>query len=103
MVWLYLLLDVLLIAALGGIIIFLVYIVRKRETHTPVDLSQFRNEEIYEKSKRDKLEKAHIDEIEHQEVNEKASIEDISYDSEYRKRDLDALLEEKDGEDEDGD
>lgn len=62
MTWLFILLDVLILLSVIALGIVIVVLWNKKSGLNRSSLSDFRNEDIYEKSKRDKKKLAHIDE-----------------------------------------
>ena len=62
MTWLFILLDILILLSVIAVGIVIVVLWNKKSSLHRNSLSDFRNEEIYEKSKQDKKKLAHIDE-----------------------------------------
>lgn len=92
MTWLFILLDVLILLSVIALGIVIVVLWNKKSSLHRSSLADFRNDEIYEKSKRDKKKLAHIDEeIEQEEiveilddsVNEPIDDGDISFSNGY--------------------
>lgn len=78
MTWVYITLDIFLFALMGFLIYLLIrfWTKKKRMSHSP--LSQFRNDDLYEKSLEDKKRLAHIeDAVNDQEYPDDLPIDDV--------------------------
>lgn len=62
MVWVYIFMDVVLLCVIALLIYFLIRLWTKRKGLHVSPLSQFRNDDLYEKSMQDKKKLAHIEE-----------------------------------------
>lgn len=67
MTWLFILLDVLILLSVIALGIVIVVLWNKKSSLHRSSLADFRNDEIYEKSKRDRKKLAHVDETVEQE------------------------------------
>ncbi len=69
MVWLYILIDVLIIMGVVALCLFLIHLWNKHRPLSRNSISEFRNSDIYEKSVQDQKRLAHIED----------SLEDVEY------------------------
>lgn len=86
MTWLFILLDILILA---GIIVLCIFVVRLWNRNRPLSkssLSEFRNDDIYEKSVQDKKRLAHIED----------SLEDVQFVDTEESMDAEELMIEED-------
>ncbi len=92
MVWLYILIDVLIVAGVAALVIFLIHLWNKHRHLSRNSISEFRNSDIYEKSVQEQKRLAHIEDslddvefIDLEDTNEDALIDDkdITFSSGY--------------------
>ena len=85
MVWLYILIDVLILAGVIALIVFLIHLWNKHRPLFRNSISEFRNSDIYEKSVQEQKRLAHIED----------SLEDVEFIDLDDSND-DVLIEDKD-------
>lgn len=69
MVWLYILMDALILAGVAALIVFLIHLWNKHRPLFRNSISEFRNSDIYEKSVQEQKRLAHIED----------SLEDVEF------------------------